>query len=78
MEKLTERYNTIGTIKVSGRELPVLDVKLMSDEEWQELAVKNAISNYTKAFGHAPESLEVATKWQRDNVAQMMKKAGVA
>ena len=59
MKKITECYETIGTVKVADREIPILDIKLMSDEQWKRLAVENAISNYTKAFGHVPESTEV-------------------
>lgn len=76
MKEITECYETIGTVKVAEREIPLLDIKLMSDEQWEELAVKNAINNYTKTFGNVPESTEVALKWQRNIIIQMMGKAG--
>lgn len=76
MERLAERYKTIETVKVGEKEISVLDIKLMSDEKWQELAIENAISNYTKVFGHAPASTEIATQWQWERVNKMMEKVG--
>lgn len=56
--------------------IPVLNIKMMSDEEWNELAIQNAIENYTKEFGHYPERSEDACKWQRERVQNILRELG--
>lgn len=46
-------------------DIPISNIPMMSDERWQELTRENAVHNYTKQFGHAPESTEQAVCWQR-------------
>lgn len=38
MEKLIDRYSVIGTVAVKGTPIPILDIPMMSDEEWQKMA----------------------------------------
>lgn len=69
----TLEYSVIGTVSVkmedgSKKDLPIIDIKMMPDERWQELAIENAVHNYTREHGRAPESTEQALKWQRDFV----------
>lgn len=70
---MTEQYETIGNIKLGKLELPILNIILMDDERYQKMAIENAIDNYTKEFGYAPESKEVACKWQREKVRRLLK-----
>ena len=61
------QYSKIGTTKTkSGVEVPLYDITMMSDERWQELARENAVHNYTKHFGHAPQDTQTAVTWQRN------------
>lgn len=48
----------IGTV-------PLVDLPMMSDEEWNRTARENAVHNYIRKFGHPPESVEEAVEWQR-------------
>lgn len=48
----------------AGAVVPLVDIPQMSDEKWQEYAIKNAIDNYTKEHGKPPESPETALNWQ--------------
>lgn len=64
-------YPVIGEVTIrSGHTYPLVDIPMMSDERWKQLSVENAISNYTREVGHAPENAEVAVQWQRDRIAQ--------
>ncbi|MDO5345286.1 MAG: hypothetical protein Q4E91_06035 [Lachnospiraceae bacterium] len=70
-------YPVIGMVETSnGAELSLLDIPMMSDERWQELAVENAVHNYTKKFGHAPESAEQAVCWQRAWIRSILEEYG--
>lgn len=68
MRNLVDKYGTAGTIKVQGIELPIINIPMMSDEKWQELARENAVSNYRRENGTEPESVEAALKWQRERL----------
>lgn len=71
MQELIAKYGVSGTVKVEGQELPIINVPMMSDERWQQLARENAVSNYIKTFGTDPESVEVAVKWQRARINKL-------
>lgn len=69
----TLEYSVIGTVSVkmedgSKKDLPIIDIKMMTDDRWQELARENAVQNYTREHGRAPESIAQAIAWQRDFV----------
>lgn len=64
-------YPVIGQVKSkSGAVYPVLDIPMMSDERWRELARESAVQNFIRMNGHEPESAETAAKWQRAWIAQ--------
>lgn len=48
----------IGTV-------PLVDLPMLSDDEWIRTARENAVHNYTRKFGHPLESVEEAVEWQR-------------
>lgn len=63
-------YMVIGQVKSkSGGIYPVIDIPMMSDEHWQELAKEHAVHNYIKENGHEPASVEIACTWQRARIA---------
>ena len=49
MQKLIDRYNVIGTVTVKGTPVPVLDIPMMTDERWNQLA---AAQRDRKEIGH--------------------------
>lgn len=71
-----ERFEKWVFDDVIPSKIPVLNIKMMSDEEWNELAIQNAIENYTKEFGHYPEHPEDACKWQRERVQNILRELG--
>lgn len=66
-------YNIIGQVRVkdSDRTIPLVDMPMMSDERWNELAGENAVNNYRKEFGRDPESIDQAVEWQRRRVEEL-------
>lgn len=62
-------YKVIGQVEMSnGNVVPLLDIPMMSDERWNELAQQQAIKNYIRENGEEPESPESALKWQRNRL----------
>lgn len=66
-------YSVVGYVKSScGELIPVLDIPMMSDEDWQASAQQNAIDNYIKEFGKEPETIEAAVEWQRERCKRLI------
>ena len=65
-EILGRQYPVIGyvTTPQTGT-VPLVDLPQMSDEEWERGSWENAVHNYTREFGHPPETVEEAVEWQR-------------
>lgn len=40
MQGLIDRYGTSGDITIQGVTMPIINIPMMSDEEWQQLAAK--------------------------------------
>ena len=40
MQELIARYGTSGTVNIQGQEVPIINIPMMSDEEWQQLAAR--------------------------------------
>lgn len=61
------------TMSICGREypivghisVPIIDIPMMSDEEWMEMVKRHAEKEWLKEFGHLPENISVAIQWQR-------------
>ncbi len=65
-------YPVIGQAEMkSGQVVPLLDIPMMSDEKWQQLAQEQAVHNYIRENGREPESVEAAFQWQREWIASM-------
>lgn len=50
---------------------PPVDLPMMSDERWEELCRERAVKHYTTAFGHAPDCVETALQWEREEIRRM-------
>ena len=59
-------YPVLGqTERADGSMVPVLDIPMMSDERWQQLATEHAVELYTRETGKTPEIIEAAFTFQR-------------
>lgn len=74
MKELIEKYGISETVTVEEREFFVLNIPMMTDERWQELARENAIHNFTVQNGREPECVEEAVRWQRAFIAELEKR----
>lgn len=68
MNRLIEKYGNIGTVTIGEQEIPIINIPMMSDEKWQELAIENAVHNFTINNGRAPIDVDEAVKWQKGAV----------
>lgn len=62
-------YPIIAQIKTPEGLFSLVDIPMMDDDKWQQLARKNAVENYSRRHGKEPESVEVACKLQREEGA---------
>ena len=62
MNELIEKYGICGTVVVGERELPLLNIPMMSDERWKELTRENK---------REPENVEEAVRWQRKRIEEI-------
>ena len=40
MQELISKYGTSGTVNIKGQEIPIINLPMMSDEAWQQLAAR--------------------------------------
>ncbi len=63
----TREYSISGHINTPQTGcIPLVDIPQMSDERWSQLAEAAAVHGFTRHFGHPPESVEIAVKWQAE------------
>lgn len=77
MKELIEKYGTNGTVAVGDLEFPIINIPMMSDERWHELARENAVHNFIRQNGREPESVEAAVEWQGNMIMEMDKGAAI-
>lgn len=66
MQKLIEKYGTIGVVKNrQGKEFPIINIPIISDERWQQLAQEQAVKHFRERNGREPISVEEALKDER-------------
>lgn len=71
-------YPVIGHVETEeGRTYPLVDIPMMDDERWQELAKENAVHNYFEKHGKMPETPEIALAWQRERSDSIFKVGGI-
>lgn len=65
-------YQVIGSVKLkNGQIFPLVDIPIMSDERWEELAKEQAVKNYIRENKREPHSEEEAFEWQRRWICAM-------
>ena len=69
-------YKVIGEVesKTLGCNIPLVDLRLMSNEEERHLAEQNAVENYHRIFGWEPENVKTAVQWQIRHIDEMTRK----
>lgn len=72
-EVLGKECPIIGEVRDGDTLVPLVSIRMMSDEEWNRQARENAAHNYIHEFGHEPSSVEAAVAWQRALVAELTK-----
>lgn len=56
----------------SGGTVPLVDIKMMSDERWQDLAAEKAVKHFREWYGRKPETLQEAFEGQRLYVEKLL------
>lgn len=51
MTRNNENYNKVEILSGETRSIPVYNIRMMSDEEWNRLAYKNYLERQAKANG---------------------------
>ena len=65
-------FPVIGQIeRKSGEIVPLIDIPMMSDERWQQLATENAVNNFRRRHGREPETVQEALDVQRELIARL-------
>lgn len=65
----TKDYPVIGQVEIRGSvSVPLVDIPMMSDEKWNQLARENAMRNYRREFGKEPDTPEQAEAWQLEQL----------
>lgn len=65
-------YPVIGEFEISENvSLPLVDIPMMTDEEWKRLSEEQAVKNFTRENGRKPENAEEAYQWQREWISNM-------
>lgn len=59
-------YPVVRQIETPAGTLPLVDIPMMSDEHWNELAEEHVVKNYIRVNRKEPESVKAAFGWQRE------------
>lgn len=66
------RFPITGYVEDStGNNLPMLGIKMMSDEKWRQLAEEGAVEHFRERYGRDPESVQEALKAERAFIADL-------
>lgn len=59
-------FPVIGQVKTQNGEIvPLIEINMMSDERWQQLAAELAVKHFREWYGRDPESVQEAFEGQR-------------
>lgn len=58
-------YQVIGQIETPEGVFPLVDIPMMSDERWQQLATEGAVKHFREWYGREPETVQEALDAQR-------------
>lgn len=71
-----KEYKVIGEVesKLLRRNVPLVNLRLMTNEEEHRLAEQNAVENYRRTFGREPKDIQTAVQWQRQDIEETARK----
>lgn len=58
-------YQVIGQVETPEGVFPLVDIPMMSDERWQQLAAEGAVKHFREWYGREPETVQEALDAQR-------------
>lgn len=65
-------YPIIGQVEMkSGAIVPLIEINMISDERWQQLAAEGAIKHFREWHGREPESVLEALEAQRAFIREL-------
>ncbi len=65
-------FPVIGQVeRKSGDIFPLIEINMMSDECWQQLAVEGAVKHFWKWYGRKPETVYKALEAQRAFIREL-------
>lgn len=74
-EILGKAYPIVGYVTTAQTgPVPLVDLPMMSDERWNELFRESAVKHYTETFGHAPDNVEEALRWEQEEADRAIRK----
>lgn len=66
-------YPIIGQVEMkSGAIVPMIEINMISDERWQQLAAEGAIKHFREWYGREPESVQEAFEGQRAYIENLL------
>ncbi len=67
-------YPIIGQVEMkSGAIVPMIEIKMMSDERWKQLAEESAVKHFREWHGREPETVQEALEAQRAFIERLEK-----
>lgn len=73
IEELIEQYGACGTVVTGEQEFPIIDIPMMSDERWKQLAEESAVKHFQEWYGRKPESVQEAFEAQRKFIRETIR-----
>ncbi len=62
---------------LNGMAIPLIDMPMMSDERWQELAIESAVKHYIQRHGFPPVDKETAIREERRIINEFLTTEGI-
>ena len=56
----------------NGEIVPLVGIKMISDERWQQLAAESAVKHFREWYGREPESVQEAFEGQRAYIEKFL------
>lgn len=66
-------FPIIGQVeRKNGEIVPLVGIKMISDERWQQLAAESAVKHFREWYGREPESVQEAFEGQRAYIEKFL------
>lgn len=72
MKELIKKYGIVEAVEVGEHEFPMLNIPMMSDERWKQLAEESAKKHFRKWYGREPESVQEAFEGQKKYIEKAL------